>query len=471
MNLSRGTDSRSESVAKTTVIDHQTKDHAANGKRVDDMETGSHQQKKLPVTAVIVGCGHRSLIYASYALQQPDELKIVGIVDPLEERRKAAAAKFSVSEDQCYASVDDLVKGPRIADAVINGTMDALHVETTIPLLRAGYDVLLEKPIGISEEEVLSLYEEAKRLGRKVMICHVLRYAPFYAAVRQKVADGVIGDLLQVLTTENVSYHHMATAFVRGKWRSKEQCGSHFLMAKSCHDLDLITWMKTGVRPVKVSSFGYRSYFREDQAPAGSGKRCLVDCEIERECPYSAKRLYVEQQMWGDYIWEYSRVSRDADDEAKLEDLRTENPYGRCVWRCDNDVTDHQNVIIEFEDESTATHVLTGGTAKPCRSIHLIGTKGEIEGVMEDGYFVIRKPNLDNAREPLEERIELNVSNDMHGGGDLRLAADFVNMLKGGEPSISATSLESSIYGHLIGFHADQARLENSVYELQQLED
>lgn len=180
--------------------------------------------------------------------------------------------------------------------------------------------------------------------------------------------------------------------------------------------------------------------------------------------------------MWskrrgGAYIWEYSRVSNDADDEAKLEDLKNENPYGRCVWRCDNDVTDHQNVIIEFEDESTATHVLTGGTAKPCRSIHLIGTKGEIEGVMEDGYFVVRKPNLDDAREHLEERFELNVSNEMHGGGDLRLAADFVNLLKGEPPSISSTSLESSIYGHLIGFHADQARLENSVHQLQQLKN
>lgn len=291
MSLSRGTDSSTLVSGNNNVGNSYS---AAEGRG-----NLSAVKKTEPITAVIVGCGHRSLLYASYALAEPGELKIVGIVEPLAARRKEAAAKFGVPEEQCYTSVEDLVKVPKIADAVINGTMDALHVETTIPLLRAGYDVLLEKPIGISEEEVLSLYEEATRLGRKVMICHVLRYAPFYSAIRQKVVDGEIGDILQVLTTENVSYHHMSTAFVRGKWRNKEQCGSHFLMAKSCHDLDLITWMKSGVRPVKVSSFGRRSYFREDKAPEGSGQRCLVDCKIERECPYSAKRLYVEQKTWG----------------------------------------------------------------------------------------------------------------------------------------------------------------------------
>lgn len=434
---------------------------------------GHHRTDKPenPITAVIVGSGHRSLRYASYALEHPEKLQIVGVVDPLAERRNQAAELYGFPEQHCYSSVEELVNGPRLADAVINGTMDSLHVETTIPLLHAGYDVLLEKPIGISEEEVLKLYEEAQRLGRKVMICHVLRYAPFYSEIRQRVADGEIGDILQIVTTENVSFHHMATAFVRGKWRSKEAGGSHFLMAKSCHDLDLITWMKDGIRPVKVSSFGNLSYFREEKAPSGSGDRCLTNCQIERECVYSARRLYVEQNMWSDYIWEYSKVDRNADDREKLEDLRTDNPYGRCVWRCDNEVTDHQNVIIEFEDQSTASHILTGGTAKPCRSIHLIGTTGEIEGVMEDGFFVIRKPDPDNAREHIEEKIKLEVSQDMHGGGDLRLAADFVRMIQGGEPSISSTSLGSSIYGHLIGFHADESRLENRTLDIEKLQE
>ncbi|MDF2718256.1 MAG: oxidoreductase, partial [Paenibacillus sp.] len=133
--------------------------------------------------------------------------------------------------------------------------------------------------------------------------------------------------------------------------------------------------------------------------------------------------------------------------EERIESLRTDNPYGRCVWKCDNDVVDHQSVVVEFEDGSTASHNMTGGTSKPCRSIHLIGTFGEIQGVMEDGYFVIRRPDPRAGHEYTEERIELNVSKDMHGGGDLRLVEDFVRVVRGEKPSISSTALEESIYG------------------------
>ncbi|MFK4998827.1 hypothetical protein ACI2OX_20580 [Bacillus sp. N9] len=96
--------------------------------------------------------------------------------------------------------------------------------------------------------------------------------------------------------------------------------------------------------------------------------------------------------------------------------MKTDNPYGRCVWHSDNDVVDHQSVVIEFENGTTATHNLMGGSAKPCRNIHIIGTKGEIQGCMEDGYFIVRHPDARKGHLYTEERVDVNVSNDMHGG-------------------------------------------------------
>ncbi|PYI53511.1 Gfo/Idh/MocA family protein [Paenibacillus flagellatus] len=410
-----------------------------------------------PVTAIIVGAGHRAILYATYAEKHPDELRIVGVVDPDPVRRRRTAERFGLPEDAEYGDTEELVRrGGKIADAAINGTMDAMHVPTTLPLLAAGYDVLLEKPIGVSREEVLELLEHARRYGRKVMICHVLRYAPFYAEIRKRVAAGEIGDILSVQTAENVSYHHMAMGFVRGKWNSKEKGGSSMLMAKCCHDLDLLTWMKGGAAPVTVASFGGRTYFREERAPEGAGERCLA-CAIEPTCDYSAKKHYLEQRLWSSYLWPHSHLGVVPSEEEKIESLLTDNPYGRCVWKCDNDVVDHQTVAVRFEDGSTASHNMTGGTSKPCRSIHLIGTKGEIQGVMEDGFFVVRHPDPRAGHEYREERVELNVSNDMHGGGDLRLVEDFVRTLRGEAPSLSSTALEGSIYGHLIGFAADES--------------
>lgn len=422
-----------------------------------------------PVTAIIVGAGHRSLVYASYADDHPDQLRIVGVVDPDAERRRLVADKYQLPEAAVFSSMEQLAAQPRLADAAINGTMDAMHVATTIPLLEAGYHVLLEKPIGTSVAELEQLLQAARRTERIVMICHVLRYAPFYAAIRQRIEDGELGRIINIQTAENVSYHHMAMAYVRGKWSNRHTGGSSMLMAKCCHDLDLVTWMKGGIRPIRVSSFGGLLQFRPENAPAGAGKRCLVDCDIEDACTYSARKHYVEQGLWVPYVSVNEHLGVVKTEEQLLESLRTDSPYGRCVWHSDNDVVDHQTVIVEFEDGSVASHNLNGATSRPCRSIHIVGEKGEIQGVLEDGSFVIRHPDPRRGSEYREQTMELNVSMDMHGGGDLRLVEDFLNVLNGGRASLSATSLEKSIYGHLIGFAADQAMAEHKLIELQAL--
>lgn len=421
-----------------------------------------------PVTAVIVGAGHRAVLYASYAEKHPDELRIVGVVDPDPVRLQRAGERFGVAPGRMFASLEAFVQAGRIADAVINGTMDTQHVPTTLPLLAAGYDVLLEKPIGVSADEVTELLRAAQTYGRKVIICHVLRYAPFYAEIRKRVLAGEIGDIIAMQTSENVSYHHMAMGFVRGKWNRKDRQSS-MLMAKCCHDLDLIAWMKGGIDPVRVSSFGSRQHFRPEMAPEGAGTRCLLDCRIEETCPYSAKKHYIEQGLWGFYVWSNQHLGITPTPAEQLEQLRTDNPYGRCVWHCDNDVVDHQAVIVQFADGSTATHNMIGGTAKPCRSMHLVGTKGEIQGVMEEGAFVVRKPDPRKGHVYEEEIVNLSEAGDMHGGGDLRLVADFVRMMRGQGMSISSAALEISIYGHLIGFAADRSMERGELVELPKL--
>jgi len=424
-----------------------------------------NKKKPEQTTAIIVGAGHRGLCYADYALKHPEEFKIIGVADPNEFRRNQAARIHDIPLVNCFSSAEELAASPRIADAVINGTMDREHVPTSIPLLKAGYHLLLEKPIAPTEGAVRELQATARENGRTVMICHVLRYAPFYVEIKKRVLAGEIGRLMSIVTEENVSYHHMAVGFVRGKW-NHEEVGT-MLMTKCCHDLDLITWIMSGVAPESVSSIGGLMYFRPENAPAGSGTRCLADCAIEETCPYSAKKHYIEQGLWGSYAWECIEGS-DMSLETKLKSLREDNPYGRCVWRCDNDTVDHQSVNILFADGTTAVHNMVGGVSRPCRTIHLLGTEGEIYGVMDEGSFVIRHPDARAGHEYSEETVDVRVSGDGHGGGDLRLAEDFVRTIRGEEPSISCTSLEDSIYGHLIGFRADRSRREGEVMEIEQ---
>jgi predicted dehydrogenase len=423
--------------------------------------------------AIVVGAGHRALVYASYALQHPDELRIVAVADPRPGRRQKLADLYGLTADRCYETAEELAHEDRFADLAINGTMDHQHVPTSLPLLAAGYDLLLEKPFATSEEEMWQLVRAAEQYGRTVSICHVLRYTPFYAAIRRQVLDGVIGDLLSVQTVEHVSYHHMAVGFVRGKWSQESYCHSSMLMAKCCHDLDLIAWMKSGIKPRSVASFGSNMQFRPEKAPEGAGTRCLVDCPIEEQCLYSARKHYIDHpHRWSFYVWECLEHLSEPTIEDKIRSLETSNPYGRCVWKCEMDVVDHQSVAIEFEDGSTATHNMIGGTSKPSRAIHLVGTSGEIQGVFEDRKFVIRHIDPRPGHEYSEQVIDLDVSGDMHGafgghgGGDLRLVSDFLRIVRREPASISTTSIQDSVTGHLIGFCADRARRERRVIEL-----
>jgi predicted dehydrogenase len=435
---------------------------------------------KKQLSAVIVGAGHRAIQYASYAEQHPEELKIVGVADPVERRRRQTAARFGFSEENCYDSAEKLAAAPRFADVVINGTMDHQHVPTSLPLLAAGYDLLLEKPFATHEEEMWELAEAARRYGRKVMICHVLRYAPFYAEIRARVAAGAIGHLINVQTTEHVSFHHVAVSFVRGKHGSKAKCHSSMLLAKCCHDLDLISWMKSGIPPISVASFGSRSFFRPEMAPPGAGKRCLVDCpaHVEKACLYSARKHYLENpERWSFYVWSGLEGIDNPTLEQKEAHLKEPgNPYGRCVFQTDNDVVDRQSVTIEFADGCTATHNMVGGSAKGSRSIHLIGTRGEIFGNLEESKFTLRTIDPGPGRDFREETVDVSIKGDMHGafgghgGGDLRLVRDFVRIVRGEPVSISTTTLDDSLYSHLLCFLADRAMEEHRVLDVPELE-
>ncbi|MCD7774980.1 MAG: Gfo/Idh/MocA family oxidoreductase, partial [Clostridiales bacterium] len=257
-----------------------------------------------PVTAVLVGGGHRAFIYADYSLTHPNELKIVGIADPDKQRCDAAAKKYGFSAENCFTGVEELASKGKIADVIINGTMDNLHVSTSVPLMKLGYDMLIEKPVAVNERELEVLIDTAEKYGTKVMVCHVLRYSDFYREIKKIISEGKLGEILSIQLCENVSYHHYATSYIRGKWANSDKCGTSMLLAKCCHDMDLMMWLMGGVKPKYVSSMGGRQYFRRENAPKDAGERCLLDCPYIDTCNLSAKRIYLDLPgKWDFYVW------------------------------------------------------------------------------------------------------------------------------------------------------------------------
>lgn len=419
-----------------------------------------------PVTAVIVGGGHRSFTYAELALKSPEKLKIVGIADPNPFRCEKARKMFGFPKENCFSSADELASVPKFADAIINGTMDHQHVETAIPLLKKGYDMLLEKPFAVSLDEMNSLVKVVEENGNKVMICHVLRYTPFYLAIKERVLAGEIGDIISINTFEHVSYHHVSTSYVRGKWGNSDNCKTSMLLAKCCHDLDIMMWMMGEDKPKTVSSCGSIFQFKPEMAPEGAGTKCLVDCPHKDTCLYSAKRLYIDHpDRWEFYVWSALEDIENATIEDKINLLKGDSPYGKCMYKSDNNVVDHQSVMVNFASGATGTHNMIGGAARPLRRIEIVGTKGEIWGEFEHNDIHVLRINPDPGKEFDEEIIDLSAfcEGGGHGGGDLGLAEDFVNYVRGEKPSVSCTSIFDSVAGHKTVFLADISRENGSV--------
>ena len=424
---------------------------------------------KKKITVVVVGCGDRSTTYCREGVLNFERMEVVAAVDPNPERLRYMQETFGVPKDKCYENIDQVLQQGKIADCVIDGTMDQYHFETAIPFLEQGYDMLLEKPIVNNKEDLLKIRDTAQEHGCKLMICHVLRYAPFYKKIKELLMDGAVGEIMNIQTSERVGAFHSSVSYIRGKWNSTKECNSSFLLAKCCHDIDLLCWLNNDTVPVRVSSMGGRDYFIEEKAPKGSGTRCLVDCpkEIRDRCIYDVQTMYLDTCQIPQYPWQCTGKNwQDVTEEEKLESLKTYNPHGKCIYKAGGDIVDHQNVMVEFDNGSTAVHTLNLGAMRPGRSIWIQGTEGEIEGWVTDDYVTLRKYDRKTSCF-LEEQVKTDIESgivDAHFGGDRGLVRDFCDMMDGKEVSISRTTIDDSINSHLVCYAADFS-MEKGVFE------
>ncbi len=426
------------------------------------------------IQAVILGYGDRSSRYAEYAKTRPEELEIVGVIDINELKRRQGKEAFSLTDEQIFDSLEAFLQANISCDVVINGTMDEVHYETTMPLLEKGYHILLEKPVTANPEELIAIQKKAEEKECKVVVCHVLRYTPFYSKIKSILDSGKVGKVISMQLNEHVWYGHFVNSYVRGKWRSEKACGSSLLLAKCCHDTDLMCWLNNVTKPTYVSSFGSKSFFTEKNAPEGATKYCY-ECPNRETCMFDAEKFQIEKDFIPFYTW--AGINKPLDEitlEEKREFLK-HDVYGQCVYQTDMDIVDRQCVSVEFENGSIGTLNMIGGSNKAGRHIHLVCEYGEIEGYIEDNKILVRI--FDKEKVWYEEQIiDFNAEADLsrednsvggHYGGDYYIMKDLVRFLNNEPTSVSTTVIDDSINSHLICYAAEKARKEKVVVELQ----
>ncbi len=409
----------------------------------------------------LIGAGQRGMIYATYAYEKAGA-EIVAVVDINSEKRTIAKEKFNIPNDRVFDNTKDFFALGKIADAVIIATMDRDHYCQAMTAMDIGYDILLEKPISPDVRECLEIREKAKEKNVTVVVCHVLRYTRFFSAIKEVIDSGELGKVVTIQHAENVGNFHMAHSFVRGNWRNSD-ISSPIIMQKSCHDMDILLWL-VGSNARKISSFGNLSFFKKENAPEGSTERCL-ECPCADTCRFDGKKAYLP--IKGE--WPATVLTEDQTDEGILKALK-EGPYGRCVFRCDNNVCDNQVTDIEFENGVTATFHLSGFSNQMHRTIKVMCENGDIVGDDAEDFITVNKYSSNYLYEGEKRKIPVNNEEGFHGGGDYRLTMDFLSALEHkGEVVNIRSGIEQSVESHLMAYAAEQSRLSGEVFNMENL--
>jgi predicted dehydrogenase len=413
----------------------------------------------MSVKILLVGAGSRGSAYAKHAIIQEDAAEIIGVAEPREYFRNRAMETYNIPPENCVTCWTELVEKNIKADAVIIATQDAMHLGPAVAFANKGYNILLEKPMAPDEKSCREIVDTIIRNKVIFSVCHVLRYTNYTQKLKAIIDSGTIGEVINIQQFEPVGYWHQAHSYVRGNWR-KEAESAPMLLAKSCHDLDWIRYIM-GCRCEKISSFGSLYYFKKEHKPKGAGERCM-DCSIENECAYSAKRFYFASiGPDGDPFWA-GLIAAPPTHENVTEALRT-GPYGRCVWACDNDVVDNQVVNMSFEGGKTASFTMTAFCEGVHRKTRIFGTKGRIES---DGSLINIFDFLSNQTEVIDTHATSGDITGGHGGGDEMIMKNFIGAIAHNDPSRILSGPEETLESHLMVFAAEKARHADTVEKI-----
>ena len=413
------------------------------------------------VKVILIGAGDRGTTYADLGAENCPEFELVGVADPDSVRRNYIRDKFNLPEERCFTTWEHILDMPKWADAAIIATQDQLHFAPAMKAIELGYDLLLEKPAAPTPEECLQIARAAEKKGVRVVVCHVLRFTPFFRLLKQLIDEGKVGRVMNVVHVECVGNVHQSHSYVRGNWRDA-RTSSPMILAKSCHDLDIIQWLLD--EPcTRVQSFGSLTYFCKENRPEGAPEFCMDGCPVEKDCPYSALRIY-KDRGFPSFVRSATKKHNPTDEDV-LDTIRNTS-YGKCVFQSDNNVVDHQVVNLEYKSGATVSFNMSAFN-RGGRKLRIMGTKGEITAEMNRDYVTLF--DFDTREETkimIADAVKDESIQGGHGGGDRGIIRSFCQLLTDSYTGCSVTDIATSVQNHLTAFAAEDARLSGETVQL-----
>lgn len=419
-------------------------------------------QSKTKKKLILIGAGGRGKGYTDLTKELSDEFELVAVAEPIDNRRNYIKETHGIPEELCFTTWEPLLEKPRMADVAVICTMDRDHFAPAMAAIEKGYHLLLEKPAAPTPEECRTIQRAAEEKGVFVLICHVLRYTKFFRTLKDVIESGEIGEIMNIQHLECVGNTHQSHSFVRGNWGNSER-SSFMLLQKSCHDMDILAWL-IGKKCTRVQSFGSLKHFTRENAPAGSPERCIEGCPHADTCPYNAVKLYYDDKKNG-WFRKAATMENFPTDEHVEKALR-ETQYGKCVYKCDNDVVDHQVVNLEFEGGVTVSFTMSAFN-RGGRFIRIMGTKGEMTASMKSPIIEIFDFETRQTREiDLDAKVDESIVGG-HGGGDAGIILALRDLMDG-KTDRSVCGIRESCDNHMIAFAAEESRKLGTVVNMEE---
>ncbi len=409
------------------------------------------------VKLAIIGTGLRgAYTYAPLIDKYKDKCEIVAFVENKKGRRDLFLEKYPVAEDMIFDNLNDFISRDKLADAVIISHYDLLHYDTAQVALVKGYDVLVETPVANSLDGLVHLKEYVKQhkenKDRLFMVAYNNRYSNFYNKLKEIRYSKQLGDLVNISYNVDIGYQNFVHNYVRGNWRITSDTAT-IMLTNSCQDIDMMISLSGG-NCQKVSCFSDLRVFNWESFNTKMSENCFR-CGEEESCPFSAKKMYLQEDKF------INKSIHIKPTKENLEAILKEGPYGKCVFYCDNDVSDNLTSIFKFDNKVSANFNINAFTKESDKKIRLFFKEGEVEASFKDREIKIKK-FLNN-----EEKIIKIEQEDI----DEKLFVDFIDRVANKNYDSCVSSVGEVIQSHVATFASEFANVSETVVDVKSFFD
>jgi predicted dehydrogenase len=349
----------------------------------------------------IVGLGGRGIYLAKEIFSKYPDCEVTGLHDIQQQKIDEARKVFGNIPGS--TSIDEFLAFPGL-DMVIVSSPDHVHAENCLKVLAAKKHVYLEKPMAQKIEDCDAMIDAWPGTGTVFMVGLELRYCTLMQDMKKIIESGEVGDIKIGTVIDNVSVG--GNNYYHSRNRRRKEYIKSLILEKGTHSLDLANWLVDS-SPRKVYCSAGLDVFGGNEP---NDKRC-GDCDNKKECAYFVP---------------YERYKTDFGAVIERSDL--------CVYSKECDVNDNSLVIIDYHNGARICYMECHFTPEYTREFMFVGTKGKIYGFYnneQEFKITVWKRHAKKADVYLPER-----TGGSHGGGDERIAAEFIKRVKEGKPSM-----------------------------------